>query len=135
MNERHSRLEVNTDVDELSILAGKHLFPGPSARYSSLHGALQKAKDYDAIFVNDHAPPDPRRRYDYNKGLVVPCKCIKYVFTGSVNHLVFVWKVPIDATESEVLNESMKVTEELKKSFQCIIQEQCDESSFTHLGR
>ena len=135
MNERHSRLEVNTDVDELSILAGKHLFPGPSARYSSLHGALQKAKDYDAIFVNDHAPPDPRRRYDYNKGLVVPCKCIKYVFTGSVNHLVFVWKVPIDATESEILNESMKVTEELKKSFQCIIQEQCNESSFTHLGR
>ena len=78
MNERHSRLKMNTDVDELSILAGKRLFPGPSARYNSLHEALQKAKDYDAIFVNDHAPPDPRR-YNYNKGLVVPCKCIKYV--------------------------------------------------------
>ena len=60
MNEQHSRLEVNADVDELSILAGKHLFPGPSARCNSLHEALQKAKDYEAIFVNDHAPPDPR---------------------------------------------------------------------------
>lgn len=109
MKEQHSSLEVNTDVDELSIVAGKHLFPGPSARYSSLHEALQKAKDYDAILVNDHAPPDPRRRYDYIKSLVVPCKCVKYVFTGSVNHLIFVWRVPIDATESEVLNQNTKV--------------------------
>ena len=44
--ERHSKLEVNSDVDELSILAGKYLFPGPSARYNRLHGALQKAKYY-----------------------------------------------------------------------------------------
>ena len=77
--------------------------------------------------MNDHATPDPRRKYDCNKGLVVTCKCIKYVFAGTMNHLVFVWKVPIDATESEVLSESMKVTEEL--SFQCVT------SSFARLGR
>ena len=65
MKERHARLEMNMDVDQLSIVAGKNLFPGPSARYRSLHKALQKGKDYDAILVNDHALPDPRRRHDY----------------------------------------------------------------------
>ena len=30
---------------------------------------------------------------------------------------MFLWKVPVDASESEVLNESIKVTKELKKTF------------------
>ena len=51
MKVHHSRLEVNTDVDELSILAGKPLFPGPTARYSTLHEALQIARNYDPIFL------------------------------------------------------------------------------------
>ena len=35
---------MNSDVDDLLILAGKHMFPGPSARYKNLHEALYKPK-------------------------------------------------------------------------------------------
>ena len=47
---------------------------------------------------------------------VVPCKCVKYIFTESATYLVFMWRVPIHATEGEVLNQSVKVMEELKKN-------------------
>lgn len=115
--ENQLRMEVRSDVDEITILAAKSIHPGPVARYRTLHQALQKSKPFEAVFVNDHAPPDAKRRYEYMKGLVVPCKCVRYTYTGSRNHLHFVWQTPLDSTESEILNQSLKVRDELKKSF------------------
>ena len=115
--ENQSRLDVRSDVDDITVLAGKNLLPGPSAQYRTLHQALEKSKDFEAVFVNDHAPPLAKRRYDYMKGLVVPFKCIKYTYTGSRNQLHFLWKAPHESTEGEVLNQSMKVCDTLKKSF------------------
>ena len=115
--ENQSRLDVRSDVDDITVLAGKNLQPGPSARYHTLHQALEKSKDFEAVFVNDHAPPLAKRRCDYIKGLVVPFKCIKYTYTGSKNHLHFLWKVPHESTEGAVLSQSMKVRDTLKKSF------------------
>ena len=115
--ENQSRLDVRSDVDDITVLAGKNLQPGPSARYHTLHQALEKSKDFEAVFVNDHAPPLAKRRYDYIKGLVVLFKCIKYTYTGSKNHFHFLWKVPHESTEGSVLSQSMKVADMLKKSF------------------
>ncbi len=120
MKSRQSHLELRTDLNDLSILGSKSILPGPSARYNTIHEALRKIKSYKAIFVNDHAPPDPRRRYEYMQYLVVPMKCVKYVYTGSTNHMVFVWKVPIDSSETEVLNNSTNITNELKKDVSCV---------------
>lgn len=82
----------------------------------TLHQALNLKGDFDVVFVNDFAPPDAKRRYEYMKGLVVPEKCVKYTYTAGRNHLHFLWKVPIDSPESEVLDSSMKMRDELKKS-------------------
>ena len=60
---------------------------------------------FEPIFTNEYAPSNPRRRYDYIKPLTVPKR---YVYTGSTNHLAFLWKFLIDATESEVLECSIK---------------------------
>jgi hypothetical protein len=108
---------VRNDVDEITILASKNILPGSAARYHTLHHALQKSKPFEAVFGNDHAPPDAKRKYDYAKGLVVPCKCVRYTYTGSRNHLHFLWRIPTDSTESETLSQSLKVRDELKTSF------------------
>ena len=60
----------------------------------SLHNAIVHAKDFEPILVEDHSPPCPKRRYDYNHGLVVPIKCVKYSYTGSRNYLHSMWKMP-----------------------------------------
>ena len=64
-----------------------------------------------------------RKRYEYIKGLLVPFKCVKYTYTGSKNHLHFIWRVHSDYTETETMNESLKVRDHLKKNhFLCTIQ-------------
>ena len=64
-------MEVRDDTDEITIVAAKNVHPGPTARYYTLHQNIEKSEHFEAVFVNDHAPPDARRRYDYMKGLVV----------------------------------------------------------------
>lgn len=113
----HSRTEVRDDTDKISIGAAKNIHPGPAARYSTLHQAVEKSGYYEPVFVNDHAPPDAKRQFDYLKRLVLPCKCVKYTYTDSRNHLHFLWKVPTNCSESDTLSQSIKVRDELKVSF------------------
>ena len=56
----------------------------------------------------------PKRRYDYNHGLVVPIKSVKCSYTGSRNHLHFIWKIPPGLSEGELL-KNMNVAQELRK--------------------
>ena len=72
---------------------------------------------YETLCVNDFAPGDPRRRFDYVKGLVVPVKCIKFTYSGSKEHLIFLWKVDISHSESQILSQNMKIAAELRKTF------------------
>lgn len=50
------------------------------------------------------------------KGIVVPVKCIKYTYTGSKEHLVFVWKVSPDASETDILNKNAEISSNLLKT-------------------
>ncbi len=115
MKSRQSHLELRTDLDDLSILGSKSILPGPSARYNTLHERSSPTKQY-LLMITLHQIQ--------GEG-INPMKCVKYVYTGSTNHLVFVWKVPIDFSETEVLNNSMNITNELKRRFLCTIQEPC----------
>ena len=81
--------------DVWEVLDGKQTIkPTLASRYQSIYRALDLANYYDPVFVNDHAPGDPRRRFDYLQSLVVPYKCICYKYTGSRENLSFIWKVP-----------------------------------------
>ena len=109
-----ARTDVRSDVDEISVIQGVKDIRSPC--YVTLHQALNVKGDFDVVFVNDFAPPDARRRYEYMKGLIVSEKCVKYTYTAGRNHLHFIWKVPFDSPESEVLGKSMKIRDELKKA-------------------
>ena len=105
---------TRSDVDELQVLSGSSSVPD---RYQSLQKELDESEFFQPVYVEDHSPPDNRRRYDYVKGLTVPMKCVKYTYTGTKHHLVFVWKVPRECSDTDLLNQNMKVRDLLKKSF------------------
>lgn len=77
--ENCSRMVNQTEVDEMVVLvAAKDIHP--STHYQTLHRAIEKKTPFEPVFVNEYAPPDARRRYEYIKGLIVPCKCVKYTY-------------------------------------------------------
>ncbi len=90
-NPTRHKLELKTDFDELSIFASKSILPGTSARYSTRITEEQVIRSHLCQWS-----------FSYNKHLVVPMKCIKYVYTESTNHLIFIW------SETEILNSSAK---------------------------
>ena len=85
-------------------------------RYQALHTAVIASDPYEKICVNDFAPGDARRRFDYVKGLIVPVKCIKFTYTGTKEHLIFIWKVNPSHSEGQILNENMRLASEIRKS-------------------
>ena len=113
---RQAMTTCRSDVDDFDVLPATSVIkPTLAARYRSLHDAIVHAKDFEPILVEDHSPPCPKRRYDYNHGLVVPVKCVQYSYTGSRNHLHFIWKLPAGLTEGEVLKKNVNVSQELRK--------------------
>ena len=109
---------VRTDVDEIKILdSTADISPTLADCYGSLHAALFLCSEYQPIAIEDYSPTDFRRRYEYNQSLVVPWKCVLYTYSGSKNHLHFVWKIPEDQTETELLQRSVTIQQELKECF------------------
>ncbi len=110
------RVCVHTDVDDIKVLdCTAYINPKLSNCYQSLHAALFQCSEYEPILIEDYSPSDFRRRYEYNQSLIVPSKCVLYTYTGSRNHLHFVWKIPDDLTETELLQRNMTIQQELKK--------------------
>ena len=107
MQSRHSQSEIAADVDDISVLNASVVVSSIN-QYSDLHSKVISSNTFEPIFVNEYAPTDPRRRYDYIKSLTVPSKCVKYIYTGGTNLLTFLWKIPIDASESKILEHSIK---------------------------
>ena len=97
MSSNHAKQQcVCTDVDDIKVLnITSSIKPSLAARYRSLYDALDHCTEYEAILLEDHSPADARRRFDYNHDLVVPTKCVLYTYTGSKNHLHFIWKISV----------------------------------------
>ena len=97
-------LSTPTDMDHFKVLNKSKLSPTLAARYGRLHDALLKSKEGTTVNVNDFAPGDHRRRFDFVKDLQVPCKSILYTHSGSgPTHLHFLWRV------SELSEEGLKI--------------------------
>eukprot|EP00117_Sycon_ciliatum_P025894 scpid75942/ scgid21385/ len=106
---------VRTDVDELKVVrATLVLKPTAAARYRSLHAAIQAAADYDYVMIEDHCPADHRRKHEYLEGLVMPVKCVLYSYTGGKTHVHFVWRIPEDVDDSELLQRNVRIQQEVK---------------------
>lgn len=97
---------VCTDVDDMKVLNPEEtVSPALANRCPHLYDSLAQALDYEPILVEDYPPCDARCRYEYNQGLVVPFKCLLYIYSGSKNHLHFIWKIPPDLSETELLQK------------------------------
>jgi hypothetical protein len=79
----HDTLFTPTDKDSFKVLHSSTISPTLHARYGRLNDALLKSKDGDPLDVNDYAPGDRRRRFEFVEGLKVPCKAILYTHSGS----------------------------------------------------
>ena len=107
---------VRSDVDEFKVLSITHCIK--PARYWSLHESLNHVSEYEPILVEEHSPSAAKRRYSYYNELVVPYKCVLYTYSGSRFFLHFLWKIPNDLSETELLQRNMVIQQELKKIFQ-----------------
>lgn len=116
VQEGQAKRICRSDIDDFDVLpACSNIKPTFAARYGSLHSAILHANDFEPILFEDHSPSCPKQRYNYNQGMVVPVKCVKYSYTGGRNHLHFLWKSPENLTEGENLKKNMAIVQELWK--------------------
>ena len=100
---RQSQMTTSSDVDEAEVIpATSHLIHLLATNFHIK--SLKKGLAFILYsLMSTYALPIRRRQYEYNKELVVPVKCVKYTYTGSRNHLTFLWKVPIECSDTEQL--------------------------------
>ena len=107
-----------TDIDEIKVLdSTADICPTLADCHGSLHAALFLCSELQSIAIEDYSPTDFQRRYEYNQSLAVPWKCILHTYSGSKNHIHFMWKIPDDQTETELLQRSVTIQQELKECF------------------
>ena len=87
--------------------------PSQKACYGLLHDALLSADLFEPICLNDFTPNLPWKKYEYLKALVVPCKTVRYTYTGGMENLEFAWRVPISYDEASLLSSNIKVCDKL----------------------
>ena len=106
---------IRTDIDELTVLKPTLVIkPTLAARYKSLHAALLHTLDFEPVLLEDHCPAHPRRKHDYKEGIVVLVKSVMYTYTGSRNHITFVWKIPTTLNETELLQKNVTTQQQIK---------------------
>jgi hypothetical protein len=81
-------------------------------RYQYLHTALIASDPDEKDCQNDFTPGEARRRFGYIKKFVLP---VKFTYTGSKEHFVFLWKDDVSHTESEMLAKHMELYVEIRK--------------------
>ena len=73
MREQHTKKSHVSDTDDWQFFSGSPLIaPGLCAQYRTLHLSLYRTPNYTPIFINDHAPNDPKQKYTYLENVVVP---------------------------------------------------------------
>ena len=112
----HARKTARTDVDEWQIYQAMNILPSKT-KYKTLHEALRQVNAHEAIFINDFAPTDWRRRCEYISNLVFPINYqvhIRYTYTTLQSHLHFVWK--LDVADKEGVRQQKNETKEKLRS-------------------
>ena len=90
MKQVHSRVKLTTDVEEWKVL-------DPPGENDSLTGPLidkiHSASFYETVFLNEFLPSDCRRKHEFIQNVKVPQKCLFYTYSGSKQHMHFLWKI------------------------------------------
>ena len=112
----HSKIQ-RTDEYEWQVYSTQKMNATVTARYSHVNKVVNGSDPYSPIFLNDYTPTDPRRRFDFLRGLRFDCKVVRFSYTSSKEHLHFLWKVDVDDSESTVLQKNGDISADLKSQF------------------
>ena len=103
------------DTHHTTILLGTVVTnPSEFERYKLLNAAIEGSEPYKPIFLNDFAPTDRRRRFEYLEGIKTSTKCQKFSYTGCSTHLHWIWKIPVDDSESVTMSKYSEITSNLR---------------------
>jgi hypothetical protein len=118
VKEGHARLNFSpTEKEHFKVLYKTNpIEPNLTAIYQPMYDALLKCKDDEPICVNDFAPADRRRRYEFVHKMKVPCKAILYTHSDSgPANLHFLWRVSEFIEQGELLNEAHTISKTIVK--------------------
>lgn len=87
--------------------------PTLTARYKPLADAISDTKEFKPLCVNNFAPIEPWRKYEYLKAMVMPAQVVKFTHSSARQNMIFSWKVPISASASDILNRSTEIRDNL----------------------
>ena len=109
-----------------SLANNIHLYVIPSVKKASpvlatLSLAVEESNNFQYLVVNDFAPSDPIKKFQYidalKKGLTVRCMLFNYTPGSNIGNQWYIWKVGSSSEdECELLATSQKTIEEIKKS-------------------
>ena len=71
---------------------------------------------YKVFYINEFSPTDRRRRFEFMKELILQCRFVKYCHTSAEVNLYFLWRIPVDAPEDEIL-KSTEIRKNILKIF------------------
>ena len=118
MKEGHARLNFSpTEKVHFKVLYKTNpIEPNVAAIYQPMYDALLKCMGDEPICVNDFAPANRRRRYEFVHKMKVRCKAILYTYSDSgPTNLHFLWRVSEFIEQEELLNEAHTVSQTIVK--------------------
>lgn len=84
-------------------------------KYGSLHNVLMSTDFFEVICLNDFCPTEAWKKYEFLKSLVVPCKVMRFTYTGGMSNFDFLWRVPTSYDDASLLSKNIKIRDELTK--------------------
>ena len=98
---------------------------------ATLSLAVEESNNFQYLFVNDFAPSDPIKKFQYidtlKKGLTVRCMLFNYTPGSNIGNQWYIWKVGSSSEDKcELLATSQKLLKKLKSLFLYSIVVQCE---------
>ena len=110
-----------SNVDTLIILSGrKGVKPRLVERYQTLWQAVFPTCEFQPVLVNELMPTDTRERRRYidelSDGVPSSLRILRYTHSpgNNVGNTHYVWKIPENISEEELLRENLKAVEQVK---------------------
>lgn len=121
MKEHHEKTQTKDvhETDKFRVINASHIVtPSLRVKYHTLVQAINNSGFYEVINVNNHSPTIPSEKFRYVHNLVVPSKCVLFMYTGAKENLNFLWKVPVDVemNSSEYIQRNNANIQEIKKN-------------------
>ncbi|XP_033121369.1 uncharacterized protein LOC117120452, partial [Anneissia japonica] len=117
MKQNHHSLMMNQDKENFKIIEKSTNWPDDI--YSSVYEVLDSKDVCEPIFLDEYAPTDRRRRYEYITSLNLPFRTLLFTHSGGAIHSHFLWKIedcsPVEDMINMAHNIAKAIVEDLPK--------------------